>query len=108
MRTALKKESPDEVTLVFGHHPYFMTGIDEPDSYFPIMTSKRYFYFDLFAEMDVDAVYAGHRHDSYESEYNGIPMKTTTSVAFQIGYSRPSIRVITISGSDVTDELIEI
>lgn len=108
MRTALKKESPDEVTLVFGHHPYFMTGIDEPDSYFPIMTSKRYLYFDLFAEMDVDAVYAGHRHDSYESGYNGIPMKTTTSVAFQIGNSRPSIRIITISGSDVTDELIEI
>ena len=89
-------------------YPFFMTGIDEPDSYFPIMSSKRCQYFDLFREKDVDVVYAGHRHESFDSQYNGVPMKTTTSVAYQIGRSKPSVRVITVYKGTVTDELVEI
>ena len=105
MKEALTKENPEEVTLVFGHHPFFMTEIDEPDSYFPIMTAKRLQYFDIFSEFDVDAVYAGHRHETYEAEYAGIPMRTTTSVAFQLGSSKPSIRVITIKDGEIFDEM---
>lgn len=108
LKDVLNKRRPNEVTLVFGHHPFFMTGIDEPDSYFPIMSSKRHQYFSLFKEKDVDAVYAGHRHESFDSQYDDITMKTTTSVAFQIGDSKPSVRVITVQNGIVSDELVEI
>ena len=108
LENALDKADSADVTLVFGHHPFFMTGIDEPDSYFPIMQSKRYQYFELFKEKDVDAVYAGHRHESFDSQYDGVPMKTTTSVAYQIGKSKPSVRVITVFKGVVTDQLVEI
>lgn len=106
LKDILGATEPEETTIIFGHHPFFLTDIDEPDSYFPLMKDKRRFYFDLFSELGVDAVYAGHRHDSYEGEYNGIPMKTTTSVGFQIGRSQPSIRVITIEDGAVSDTLL--
>lgn len=98
----------DEVTLVFGHHPFFLNEIDEPDSYFPIMQSKRCLYFDMFAANGVDAVYAGHRHETFDSGFAGIPMKTTTSAAYQIGSSRPSVRVIVVDRGKVCDELREL
>lgn len=108
MEAVMEKNGNEDVTLVFGHHPFFMTDIDEPDSYFPIKGSRRREYFELFSVMDVDAVYAGHRHETFEAEYDGIPMRTTTSVAYQIGNSRPSVRVITIKDGAVSDELHEI
>lgn len=108
LETALSKDSKDEVSLLFGHHPFFMTDIDEPDSYFPIMPEKRRIYFDMFARLDLDGVYAGHRHETFEAEYNGIPMRTTTSAAYQIGKSNPSVRVITVRDGAVLDELVEL
>ena len=101
------KSSGKDVTLVFGHHPFFLSDIDEPDSYFPIMKSKRRVYFDLFASSGVDAVYAGHRHETFDAEFDGIPMKTTTSAAYQIGKSNPSVRVIVVEKGKVRDELRE-
>lgn len=106
LRDVLVEAKADDVTILFGHHPFFMTDVDEPDSYFPIGKAKRRFYFDVFSDLGVDAVYAGHRHNNSKGEYAGIPMKTTTSVAFQIGDSRPSIRVITVDDGSVSDTLL--
>lgn len=108
LKASLAGVADEDVTIVFGHHPVFMSDIDEPDTYFAVKKSKRRFYFDLFAELGVDAVYAGHRHESFDGVYEGIPMKTTTSVAFQIGDSKPSVRVVSIEDGIVTDQLVEI
>ena len=108
LESVLEKNSNEHVTVIFGHHPFFLSDIDEPDSYFPIKQSKRRDYFELFKAFDVDAVYAGHRHETFEGEFNGIPMKTTTSVAYQIGQSKPSVRIITVESGMVTDRLLEI
>lgn len=101
---ALQKED-DEVSIVFAHHPFFMSDIDEEDGYFQIQKAKRHGYFDLFEDKGVDAVYAGHRHNNAEGTYGTMPVRTTTSVAFQIGEARPSIRVITVSDGTILDEL---
>ena len=95
----------DEVSIVFAHHPFFMSAIDEEDGYFQIQKEKRLGYFDLFGDKGVDAVYAGHRHNNAEGAYGTMPVRTTTSVAFQIGDARPSIRVITVSDGAIQDEL---
>ena len=101
------KSSRRGVTLLFGHHPFFLSNIDEPDGYFSIKKSKRRVYFDMFAESGLDAVYAGHRHETFDADFDGIPMKTTTSAAYQIGKSRPSVRVIVVEKGKVRDELRE-
>lgn len=108
IKASLGQSTAEGVTIIFGHHPFFLTDIDEGDSYFPVMSGKRRFYFDMFLELGVDAVYAGHKHESFEGEYNGIPMKTTTAVGYQLGNSKPSVRVITVRDGKVTDELVEI
>lgn len=108
LKTVLSRTTRDEVTLVFGHHPFFETDIDEEDTYSQITQCKRRMYFDVFKEHGVDAVYAGHCHESHSGEYNGIPMKTTTSVAYQLGTSASSVRVITVKDGQLSDELVEI
>lgn len=104
LKTALKKNKQSEVTLVFGHHPFFKENIDEEDSS-QIQKAKRHTYFDLFKSMGVNAVYAGHLHALREGEYEGIPMRTMTSVAYQLGEAQPSIRIITISRNGISDEV---
>lgn len=106
LKSVLQKDKDSDVTLVFGHHPFFMIDIDEEDGYFQIQKAKRCQYFDVFKSMDVDAVYAGHRHSSSEGSYQGIPMKTTTSSAYQIGECQPSIRVIKVTDGEVSDEMM--
>lgn len=108
LRAVLGEGDASDVTLVFGHHPFFGEDIDEEDGYFQVQKAKRREYFDMFVEMGVDAVFAGHLHDSRVAEYQGIPMLTTTSAAYQLGESKPSIRVITVKGSEVSEELVEI
>lgn len=98
----------NKVTLIFGHHPFFLEDIDEGDGYFQIQKSKRKTYFDIFSKYGVDAVYTGHLHDNAEGRYLGIPAKTTTSVAYQIGDAQPSVRVITICKGEVSDEIVPV
>ena len=107
LESNLPKKSK-EVTLIFGHHPFFLQNIDEGEGYFQVQKDKRKIYFDLFKANGVDAVYTGHLHNNAESEYDGIPAKTATSVAYQIGNAQPSIRVITVDDGVVSDELVPI
>lgn len=104
LKSVLKKEKGSEVTLVFGHHPFFKEDIDEEDGS-QIQKSKRLKYFELFKDNGVGAVYAGHLHAIREGEYEGIPMRTMTSVAYQLGENQPSIRVITVSKKGIADEI---
>ena len=97
LKTTLEQSDENSVKVIFCHHPFFLTDIDEEDSYFPIQNSKRKRYFDLFADNGVSAVFAGHRHDNSEGEYKGIKMNTATSVAYQIGEAKPSFRFISLS-----------
>ena len=103
LKTVLAKRRRSDVTLVFGHHPYFLHDIDETDGHGQVDISKRRAYFDLYKEMGVAAVYAGHLHESAEGEYEGIPMKTQTSSAYQLGEAKASVRVITVSKEGVSD-----
>lgn len=105
MKEVLAKEAANEVSILFSHHPFFLNEINEEDGYFQIQKSKRQEYFDLCTELDVDALYAGHLHNNSEGDYNGLPVRTTTSVAFQIGPQQPSIRIITVQEGTVCDEL---
>ena len=106
LKTALKKCRKSDVTLVFGHHPFFVYDIDETENHSQIALEKRHVYFDLFKEMGVGAVYAGHLHESAAAEYEGIPMRTQTSAAYQLGDCEASLRVITVTRKGIADETL--
>lgn len=108
IKDALRKNDDAEVSILFSHHPFFLNDIEEDDGYFQIQKSKRPAYLDLFTDMDVNALYAGHLHNNSYGSYKGIPVSTTTSVAFQIGDAQPSVRVITVTEGEVKDELLSI
>ncbi|MBO5862028.1 MAG: metallophosphoesterase [Bacteroidales bacterium] len=107
MKSVLDQADEGAVKLIFCHHPFFLKDIEEEDGYFQIQKSKRKKYFDMFLEKGVDAVYAGHLHDSSEGEYMGIPMKTATSAGYQLGEAEPSYRYIVIrDGAVVQDKML--
>lgn len=108
MREVLRKDSPEEVTIVFGHHPFFIGDIDEDEDLYPGAKEKRHFYFDLFSQMGVDAMYGGHHHSTHAAEYNGVQMKTTTAVGVQLGPDRSAVRVITVRDGRISDEIVEL
>ena len=107
MKSVLDQADEGAVKLIFCHHPFFLKDIEEDDGYFQIQKSKRKKYFDMFLEKGVDAVYAGHLHDSSEGEYMGIQMKTATSAGYQLGEAEPSYRYIVIrDGAVVQDKMV--
>ena len=108
LEETLKATEESDVTLIFGHHPFFCENIDEEDTHVQITKTKRIQYFEYFRSKGVDAVFAGHLHDNSAGEYEGIPMLTTTSSGYQLGAGPASIRVITITGDQVSEELVPI
>lgn len=108
LEETLEATDESDVTLIFGHHPFFCENIDEEDTHVQIPKSKRRQYFDYFKSKGVDAVFAGHLHDNRAGEYEGIPMLTTTSSGYQLGTGPASIRVITIKDGQMTEELVPI
>lgn len=108
LEETLEATEEGDVTLIFGHHPFFCENIDEEDSHVQIPRYKRYQYFEYFRSKGVDAVFAGHLHDNRAGEYEGIPMLTTTSSGYQLGDSPASIRVITVTGDKISEELMPI
>lgn len=108
MKESHIKDTPDEVSILFSHHPFFLKDIEEEDGYFQIQKAKRHDYFNICTDLGVNALYAGHLHNDSVGSYEGIPVTTTTSVAFQIGPAQPSIRVITVHNGMVSDEVLNL
>ena len=90
----LESAPKNTIKVIFCHHPFFVSDIEEEDGHVAIAKDKRKKYFDLFADNGVSAVYAGHLHHSAEGEYRGVAMKTTTSVGYQLGEDEASYRLI--------------
>lgn len=108
IKESLAKDSSDEVSILFSHHPFFLKDIAEEDGYFQIQKAKRQEYLNICTELGANALYAGHLHNNSEGSYEGLPVTTTTSVAFQIGPAQPSIRVITVQDGVVDDQILEL
>ncbi len=97
LKKTLEKTDSNCVKVIFCHHPFFVSDIDEEDGHVAIAKDKRKKYFDLFADSGVSAVYAGHLHHNAEGEYKRVKMATTTSVAYQLGEEKPSYRLIVLT-----------
>ena len=108
LKSTLEEAGENTVKVIFCHHPFFVSDIDEADGHVAIAKDKRKKYFDLFADNGVSAVYAGHLHHSAEGEYKGVAMKTATSVGYQLGEDKASYRLIYLTTRGNKREVIDV
>lgn len=103
LKDQLKKAKKAKYTFVFLHCPIIRQTIDEPEDYFNFSIPKRKEYIELFKEHGVDAVFAGHTHIDYRTEYEGIRFYAAGPVGFAFDRDRSGYNVITVTrdGFDV-------
>ena len=92
LKASLNKKSGKVRKIVFTHHPFFITDINEKDSYSNIPGQKRMEYMQLFKSNGVKMIFAGHYHNNAIAQYDGIEMITTSAVGKQLGKAKSGFR----------------
>lgn len=88
-------------TFVFLHCPVIRESIDEPEDYFNFPAEKRRQYIDLFKAYGVDAVFAGHCHEDYSTDFEGIRFITAGSVGNALGHGKPGYNVVNVTDTGI-------
>ena len=99
LRTQLAAAKGARYTFVFLHCPVIRETLDERDDNFNFSPANRQLYLSLFKEYGVDAVFAGHTHQDYVGEYEGIRLYTAGPVGNALGGSKSGYHVIRV-GAD--------
>lgn len=107
LKKELAKARRSRYTFVFVHCPIIRQSIDEPEDYFNFSPAKRAEYVDLFKQYGVDAVFAGHTHIDYRTEYEGIGFYTAGPVGFAFDRERSGYNVINVGREGFTVEYRE-
>ncbi len=89
-------------TILFGHHPLFLTRHDEPDSYWNIPMGLRRDVLDAIEAFDVTAMFSGHYHRNNIAHAGPFEMVTSGPVGFPLGQDPSGIRIVEIAGSRIT------
>ena len=90
--------------FLFTHCPIFRESIDEEEDYFNFSKPQREEYLGLFKQYGVSAVFAGHTHKDYSSEYEGIKLIIAGPVGTPLhgGYSGLNVIRVTRDGFTAT------
>lgn len=107
LEAQLKAARSARYTFVFLHCPVIRQSIDEPEDYFNFPTDKRAEYISLFKEYGVDAVFAGHTHIDYRTEYEGIGFYTAGPVGYAFDRDRSGYNVVKVGKEGFTVEYAE-
>lgn len=92
--------------FVFLHCPIIREAIDErvDNSNFPV--EKREEYIGLFKKYGVTAVFAGHTHQEYDCEYDGIRFITAGPVGNALGHGKPGYEMVRVTADGFTAEYV--
>jgi serine/threonine-protein phosphatase CPPED1 len=91
-------------TIIFCHHPFFITGVEEPDDYFNIPHERRIKYLELFKKYGVSAVFAGHYHGNAYGKYGIMEMVTTSAVGQPLHKDPPGFTIVSVNKTGLTHE----
>jgi len=105
---SLMKKPTNMRKIVFTHHPFFTTNINEKDSYSNIPQPKRQEYMELLKANGVVKIFAGHYHNNAQATYDGIEMITTSAVGKQLGKAKSGFRVVTVYKDSIEHRYVEI
>lgn len=87
---------------VFMHHPPFIVSVDEDDSWNNWPGRYRELFLALFKKYRVDALFAGHLHQSAATSWSGIPVYVCTASGKTLGKGISGINLISVSPSGVS------
>ncbi|WP_165004178.1 metallophosphoesterase family protein [Seramator thermalis] len=108
LQKELKKAAPADPILLFTHYPFFIDNFWEKETYSNQSMRQRIKYFKLFEKYGVDAIFAGHLHNSSEASYNTIFMVTTNAAGKPLGNAQPGYRLIKINNAQLEHTYIPI
>lgn len=91
--------------FVFLHCPVFRETPDEAEDYFNFPMKQRMEYLNLFKEYGVSAVFAGHTHMDYYTEWSGIRLYAAGPVGSPLGRGQSGFLVIDVGKKDFTVRL---
>jgi 3',5'-cyclic AMP phosphodiesterase CpdA len=104
LKTQLQGKKP---VILFTHHPFFITDINEKDKYENIPISLRLPYMQLFEQKGVKAIFAGHYHNNAIAQYNDIEMITTSALGKQLGNVKSGFRVVSVYKDSISHRYVE-
>ena len=107
LKTQLKASCRARHTFVFMHCPVIRQTIDEPEDYFNFSAEKRQEYIGLFKKYGVDAVFSGHTHVDYRTEYDGIGFYVSGPVGYAFDRDRSGYNVVKVARDGFTVEYVE-
>lgn len=108
LKASLNKKSGKVRKIVFTHHPFFITDINEKDSYSNIPGEKRMEYMQLFKNSGVKMIFAGHYHNNAIAQHDGIEMITTSAVGKQLGKAKSGFRMVTVYNDSIVHRYVEL
>jgi 3',5'-cyclic AMP phosphodiesterase CpdA len=100
-KTIADARAAKQRVIVFQHHPWFLTGIDEPDQYYNLPVEKRRQVMKLFGDAGVRYVFAGHYHRNALAHDGALEMVTTGPVGKPLGTDPSGIRVVIVTRDSV-------
>jgi len=108
LQESLRNKRASNRTIIFTHHPFFISNIYEKDGHANIPLAKRLKYMQLFKNNEVEAIFAGHYHNNAEAEYDSIQMVTTSAVGKPLGKAKSGFRVVKVYKDSVSHKYIEL
>lgn len=102
------QQKPSKRTIVFSHHPFFISDINENNNYSNIHMPKRLEYMQLFKDNGVSMVFAGHYHNNALAKYDGIEMITTSAVGKPLGKAKSGFRVVNVYKDSISHKYVEL
>lgn len=93
--------------IVFQHHPYFLTEIQEPDQYMNISLERRKPIVELLHQYNVKYVFAGHVHKNSVAKDGDLEMTATGPVSMPFGEDGSGIRLAEVTADGVRHRYFE-
>ena len=98
----LGKAGTEKYRLVFGHHPFFMSDIQEAENYSNLPLKERLRYDSLFQASNVSCYVAGHLHDNADARHGDVQYITTSALGRQLGKAQAGVRILRIDSEGVS------
>ena len=88
--------------IVFGHHPFFVSEPDEPDSYWNLPTVRRMPILAQMKDCGVRIAFSGHWHRNAIVHDGDFEMVISGPVGFPLGDDPPGYRVVDVANGEVS------
>ena len=97
MQGELEKAQKCAKIFLFAHCPVIREKIDEEEDYFNFSVAQREKYMSLFKKYNVTAVFTGHTHEGFRTEYDGIQYVNAGPVCPPLGKGFSGLAVVNVT-----------